>query len=308
MGKILKNKFIFLFIFSFFLYNNYLYAENIETPEVLRLDNYFNEQCINKYNVNSENYSELYWKCKINLLNEHIKISKKSKVHDSNYISELGKIKEVFQFRLEESVDLLYQQLYKKRFSQKIFLSEKYAYYYDLIKQNLNYELILLNLNKRKALMNKELKLKEELTQIQVRNKCAGIKQNTKEYDKCLLKYNNIFLCYSTLDNTIESKTLINKFDCKKQAIKEFPDSMVLYNERYDNIMSKKQDDFILNREEKKKLDKTKKELSKQISGPKISKEQLLVFRNEIENTCFYEKEKEMEFMKQIITKECEKL
>lgn len=308
MGKVVKIKFFYLFLLLFLLDNNNLYAEYLEKQEVSKLDNYFNEECINKFNVNNENYSELYWKCKIDLLNNYITDTKKNKDYDSNYVSELNKIKQVFQFRLEESIDLVYQKLYKKRFPQKTFLNEKYAYYYDLIKQNLNYELILLNLSKKKALMNKESKLKEELHQIQIKNKCSGLKNGSKEHDLCIIKYNNVFLCYSTLDNTLEDKIMENKFKCKTESIKEFPDNMVLYNERYEMLINKKQDEFIINRAETAKLEKTKREFSKQVSGPKISKEQLIVFRNEVEKNCIFEKEKEIEFMKQIITKECEAL
>lgn len=304
MWKLLK---IFLLITLFL--TNTLIAENLPEEEVFKIDNKIHDTCIKNVNFNDESFIQLYWSCKIDLLNNLIKEIKGNSNYSSDYIKQLEKIKLIYRFRLEEGLDKLNQQLNTKRSKQKIFLQEEDGYYFNLIKEKYSTDLLLLNILKIKKLQERIDKRDQQIIDFQINNKCLMYKKDKYAYNSCVLKEKNRQLCMNTLDEAVQEKIMKNKYECKLEAIKEYPDTLVLYNDEYEKLINKQKDkEFQFNRNETSQIEARLKHLNKQMSGPKISKEQLLKIRQEVEEYCNFSKTKELELFKNILIQNCENL
>lgn len=304
MWKLLK---IFLLITLFL--NNTLMAENLPEEEVFKIDNKIHNDCIKNVNFDDESFIQLYWSCKIDSINNLIKENKANTEYSNNYIKQLEKIKLIYRFRLEEGLDKLNQKLEAKRSKQKIFLQEEDGYYFNLIKEKYSTDLLLLNIIKTKKLQERINKRDQQIIDFQINNKCLIYKGNKYEYSSCILKEKNKQLCINTLDEAVQEKIMKNKYECKLEAIKEYPDTLVLYNDEYEKLINKgKEKEFHFDRNEIEETNAKIKALNKKISGPKISKEQLLKIRQEVEEHCNFNKNKELELFKEILLQNCENL
>lgn len=299
MWKTLK---IFLILF---LIINVANAKNLPEEEVYKLDNKFHDDCIQKFELERDEFIELYWNCKIDSLNAFAKEAKQSRKYDKNYFNELEKIKKIYKFRLEEGKDRVSQQLNRTRGKQTVFLKEEDGFYYNLIKEKFSTDLLVLKILKTKKAKNQiDLKDKRAI-EFQIRSTCLKFKGDESKYNSCVIGEKNKQLCNTTLEESIQTRLMENKFECKKKAVDEYPDTLVLYNDQYEKLMNKKSADFVLNRKEEEEKQKQIKNLKKKLNGPKISKEQLLQMRKDSEEYCNFEKNKELELFKAILADSC---
>ena len=304
MWKLLK-----IFLFIMLCFNNCLIAENLPEAEVFKIDNKIHDDCIQNLDFKDETFIKLYWGCKIDIMNNLIKEYKKDGNFSHNYIQQLEKIKLIYKFRLDEGQDKLNQKLNQKRSKQKIFLEEEDGYYFNLIKEKYNTDLLLLNIVKTRKLQDKINKRDQQIIDFQINNRCVPYKHNKQKYNLCIFNERNKQLCIMSLDEAVKEKTMENRYKCKLEAINEYPDTLVLYNDEYEKLMNKtKYKQVRFNRHELKETEKKLKALNKKMSGPKISKEQLLIIRQEAEEYCNFNKNKELELFKSILIQNCENM
>lgn len=303
----LRNNICLFFIFLFFSINH-SFSEYIDKEKVVSLDSEHHEHCIENINMKSSDALEFYWNCRVNLINDHINEIRVDKDYDKKYKKEVQSIKRVILYRREEALDKIYQEKYNKRYVQTIFLSDSDWYYFDLINEKFSTEIIYVQqLKEAEFLKNK--KKEEEIEKKKKRESlCYKHKYDSKKYINCLETLRTSEICMDTLEDSVLEKELEYKFECKKEAHKKFPDTLVLHNNEYEKLMNLKKDKYVINREQEEKEKERKKELNKIISGPKISKPQLADLRKSEERDCLTTKIKDLDIFRNILLEQCEKI
>lgn len=303
----LINKIFCFFVFVIF-FTNITKAEYIDKSEVLKLDNNDHEKCINKVNMFNVDALELYWNCRISLINDYISEVKNNNSYSRDYRNGLQNIKKIILYRKEEALDKTYQERYNKRYVQTVFLDDNDWYYFDLINEKFTTEIIYIQELREK----KNAKQKTEENKRKQKEKresiCYKYKHDIKLYNKCLESLRLTSTCLETLEESVLEKELEYKFNCKKAANEKYPDMLVLYNNEYERLSNIKKDKYIVDRSNDKKINDRKKQLNNAISGPKLSKAQILDLRNNEEKKCFTDKIKDLDLFRSILTEQCEKI
>ena len=303
----LGNKF-FLFFAFVLLFISFARAEYIDKSEVLRIDNKDHEECIEKVNMHSNDALELYWNCRVDLINSYIENVKTSSEFSTDYKKELQFIKKIILYRREEALDKVYQERYNKRYVQTVFLDDKDWYYFDLINEKFSTEIIYVQQLRESKSRKQKIEEDKQKDKLQRESVCYKYKNNLKLYNKCLESLRLSAVCLDTLEESVLEKELEYKFECKKAANEKYPDTLVLYNREYERLNNIKKDEYVVDRENDKKIDNRKKELNKVISGPKLSKIQILNLRKTEEKNCFADKSRDLNVFRGVLIDQCEKV
>lgn len=303
----LGNKFFLFFVLILFSVN-YAYCEYMEKGEVVKLDNTQHERCINEVDMKSNDALEFYWSCRVNAINDFINKIKNSREYGRNYKKELQNIKRVIMYRKEEAMDKIFQEKYNKRYVQTVFLHDDDWYYFDIINEKFSSEIIYIQQIKQTKEKQKEIEIKDEKEKLRRESTCYKYKSNKKNYNKCLESLRLSEICISTLENSVLEKELEYRYECLEKANEKYPDSLVLFNNEYERLVNLKKDKYIINREEDVKINKRKHELNGVISGPKLSKQQLVELRTDEKNNCIADRFKDLNMFRSILLEQCEKV
>lgn len=307
MRKLVNRIFLFFAFAVFFC--GLAKAEYIDKEEVLRIDSYDHEECINKVNMLNADALELYWSCRVNLINDYISKTKNSPEFGLDYKKELQSIKKVILYRKEEALDKVYQERYNKRYVQTVFLEDKDWYYFDLINEKFSTEIVYvqqLREIKNERQKSDDAKRQERLKRESV---CYKYKSDAKAYNRCLESLRLSSVCLDTLEESVLEKELEYRFNCKKEANEKYPDALVFYNNEYEKLNNmSKQDKYVVDRDNEKKIINKKKELDKSISGPKLSKSQILELRKTEERNCLVDKVRNLGLFRDLLIEQCEKI
>ena len=303
----LRNKIFLFFIFLFFGINN-SFSEYIVKEKVVSLDASHHENCIENVNMKSPDALEFYWNCRVNLINDHINEVKKDKDFDKEYRKEIQNVKRVILYRREEALDKIYQERYSKRYVQTVFLKDTDWYYFDIINEKFSTEIIYVQQLREVEFLKNKKKEEQERDKRKRESLCYKYKYDLKKYTNCLETLRMSEVCMETLEESVLEKELEYKFECKKEAYTKYPDTLVLHNNEYERLMNLKKDKYIINRKQEEKEKERKKELNKMISGPKISKPQLVDLRKSEERDCLTTKVKDLDIFRSILLEQCEKV
>lgn len=295
---------------------NSLMSENA----VREIETQDNEICLSRGTNTKNNFStKYYWNCRKNLINQRIRQSRDLKGKNKFYTTELKRMRKVIN-NIIERIDRNLEKEYSDDFDQKedfrIVLAGDDQYYYNLLKfLHYNYPKIDINskkeineiikLRKKDEELKKENNLKRDLTKFP---ECIKYEINTKEFDDCISFKYQIEECKETVAKKIKEKDINNKFLCKQNSIEKYPDYMALYNSEYEDLKNKKTDPYNINREKDVIKQKRIAELNKLMSGPRLSKNQLIELRKLEEKKCLMDKELENNLFNIMISGECEKL
>lgn len=303
----LGSKFFLFFTFVLFL-TNFAAAEYIDKSEVLRLDNNDHEVCINKVNMSNADALELYWSCRVSLINDYISNVKNDSKYSSDYQKELLNMKRVIMYRKEEAMDKIYQERYNKRYVQTVFLRDSDWYYFDLINEKFSTEIIYVQQLRERKNKKKEIENNKKIDKTRRESVCYRHKNNIKDYNMCLESLRLSDVCLDTLEESVSEKELEYRFNCKVAANEKYPDTLIFYNNEYERLNNIKKDKYVIDRENDKKISDRKKELDNTISGPKLSKVQILELRKKEEKDCFNDKIMDLNLFRSILSEQCEEI
>ena len=310
-------KYIFLFLFIFI---NNSYAKLIPEEEVRELETQDNEICLARgINTETEFGIVFYWDCRKQLIDERIRDSRDLKGKNKFYTKELKRIRKVIdnvtsKIQSDFRMKLEYYEDEKKDY--KIELRGDDKYYYNLL-TFLNYDYPLLDVNtkrKIKDIVETRARLQDDKKESDVRKnlekfpQCIKYNINTKEFEECINFYLSVEDCKKVVVQKIEQREIESKFNCKKQAIEKYPDYMALYNSEYEDLKNEKVDEYNIDREKEAAKQKRMAELNSLMSGPRLSKNQLLDLRAFEEKKCLMDKELENNLFKLTVGNECENM
>lgn len=305
MWKLVKN--VFFVVIYFYSINSTL-ADYLPKDVVIKLDNDHHNICVKKFSTNADRFLELYWNCRVEQIENYKDTTNFKKDLGYDYKKEISEVKKVVKYRQQEAMDLYLQKTQNRRFKQTIFLEEDDWYYFNLIQEKFTTDLIYLEQLEIKEKQKEKEDETEKAKKIIREAKCVKYKKDSPEHNRCVKLFEAIDICLSTLEESINEKEMEYKFFCKKEAVKTYPDDLVLYNNEYQRLMNLEKDKYVIDRENDKKIEARKKELTSLMSGPKLSKIQLIELRKDKENQCIVEKQKDLELFKSILTEQCGKL
>jgi hypothetical protein len=314
------NKIFCFFIFIFTLKNN-AFAYRIPEDEVRKLETLDNEICLSRgHSLDDEGVFELYWKCRLSLIDERIDALSNLKGKNKFYVTELKRIKKVIKNVMERiRSDLKTQQenldpkIQKRR---KPVLKNIDQYYYNLL-SFLSHDYSTTAVNTKREI-KKIIKHREEQEKERKKTSfeellrkypvCVKYDRNSTEFNNCVEHYQGVEDCKATIIKKMENNENQVKFNCKRQAILEYPDYMALYNSEFEELKNMRQDAYSYDKHEKKKIEDRIAELNKLMSGPRLTKNQLINLRKYAEEKCLIDSELERNLFRTTISNECEKL
>ncbi|MDR0571485.1 MAG: hypothetical protein LBG48_01385 [Rickettsiales bacterium] len=317
MGKYNK---IFCFFFFVFILESNVFAYRIPEDEVRKLETLDNEICLSRgHSLDSEYTIELYWKCRLFLIDERIDDQSNLKGKNKFYVTELKRIKKVIENVLERiRSDLKTQQenLDSVQKRRKPILKNIDQYYYNLL-SFLSYDYSTDAVNTKREIKKiieyrekqekerKKTSFEELLREYPV---CIRYDKDSKEFNGCVEHYQRVRECKVAIIKKMKDNENQVKFNCKKQAIAEYPDYMALYNSEFEELKSIRQDTYSYDKQEKKRIENRITELNKLMSGPRLTKNQLINLRKYAEEKCLVDSELERNLFRTTISDECEKL
>lgn len=317
MRKFIKLTF-FIFIFTLFIHNGYAYL--IPENEVRELETQDNEICLSRgTNTETEFGIRFYWECRKQLINQRIKESIDLKGKNKFYTTELKRIRKVINNvidRLESQFKTKMDYYLRDETKYKIVLRGKDEYYYNLL-TFLNYNYPRVDVNTKREIMQiintrKELKISKEERDIKKSlekfPECIKYNIRTKEFKECINFKYKVEECKIMVENRLKNRDTGNRFSCKQQAIEKYPDHLALYNSEYMELQNEKVDEFNINREKTAEKQRRLAELNQLMSGPRLSKIQLIDLRKFEEKKCLMDKEVENNLFKLAIGNQCEEM
>ena len=306
--------FIFLFLFSF---NSF--SELLSEDEVRQLETQDNEICLARGINNKTEFGIVYyWDCRKQLIDERIKKARDFKGKNKFYIAELKRIKKVINnvtSRLESDFQTKLDY-YEGPKDYGVELRGDDKYYYNLL-TFLNYNYPILDINTKREIEN-IIETRKKLTEIEKEDnvrknlekypQCIKYDIKTEEFKKCIDFYLSVEECKIIVIKKMEERDINNKFECKQKSIEKYPDHMALYNSEYQDLKNEKLDEFNINRDKIAEREKRLAELNNLMSGPRLSKTQLIELRKFEEKKCLMDKELENNLFKLTVGNECENM
>ena len=302
----------------FFFVSSNTFAYLIPEEQVRELETQDNEICLSRgTNYKSEFGIALYWDCRKQLIEERIRRSRKQKGENKFYTKELKRIKKVINNvteRLQSEFNTKLDYYRDEPIEYKIKLNGADKYYYNLL-TFLNYDYPLLDVNSKREIeeiVRTRAELKEYKKEDNIRKnlekfpQCIKFNVKSKEFEECISFYLAVEDCKRIVIEKMESRDIENKFNCKKQAAEKYPDHMALYNSEYLELKNEKIDLYNIDREKEAKRERRLAELNTLMSGPRLSKTQLIDLRKFEEKKCLMDKELENNLFKLTIGNECE--
>ena len=306
--------FIFIFLFSF---NSF--GELLSEDEVRQLETEDNEICLARgTDPNTEFGIVYYWDCRKQLINERIRKARDYKGKNKFYITELKRIKKVID-NVTSKLESNFQtklDYYDGVDDYKIELRGNDKYYYNLL-TFLNYDYPFLSINTKREIKNiietrkkmYDIKKEDETRQnLEKFPQCIKYDIKTEEFKKCINFYLAVEECKKVVTQKMIDRDVKNKFDCKQQSVNKYPDYMALYNSEYQDLKNEKLDEFNIDRDKIAEREKRLAELNNLMSGPRLSKTQLIELRKFEEKKCLMDKELENNLFKLTIGNECENM
>ena len=316
-----------------FFYSNSLFAKEINYSYMLNSNlqikvEYFKNMEIKDHEICIMNgleeyvdFSEInYWKCRIGLIKDKKKYVNQKVGNNKFYSRELNKIIKVMEIRLDKSNRELLnvtgnsEELHRNKKNKELVLKDSDSYYYNLLSKKTDYPLENFNAIKNreeiKTILAKEEEKRNNFSkniQELLKNYPECIKFRFKEelFKKCASLSDEIKKCLQKTELAIERKTIENSFLCKEDSVKEYPDHLALYNSEFEELKEIKLDKYVINRELEKKINDRKLELTNLMSGPKLSKKQLINLRKYFEKQCLMDKELGMRMFMSLMENEC---
>lgn len=306
--------FIFLFLFSF---NSF--SELLSEDEVRQLETQDNEICLARGINNKTEFGIVYyWDCRKQLIDERIKKARDFKGKNKFYIAELKRIKKVINnvtSRLESDFQTKLDY-YEGPKDYGVELRGDDKYYYNLL-TFLNYNYPILDINTKREIEN-IIETRKKLTEIEKEDnvrknlekypQCIKYDIKTEEFKKCIDFYLSVEECKIIVIKKMEERDINNKFECKQKSIEKYPDHMALYNSEYQDLKNEKLDEFNIDRDKIAEREKRLAELNNLMSGPRLSKTQLIELRKFEEKKCLMDKELENNLFKLTVGNECENM
>lgn len=307
---------IFVFIF---LFNSNSFAELLPEDEVRQLETQDNEICLARGINNKTEFGIVYyWDCRKQLIDERIKKARDFKGKNKFYIAELKRIKKVINnvtSRLESEFQTKLDY-YEEPKDYKVELRGDDKYYYNLL-TFLNYDYPFLSINTKREIENiietrkalYDVKKEDETRKnLEKFPQCIKYDIKTEEFKKCIDFYLSVEECKIIVIKKMEERDINNKFECKQKSIEKYPDHMALYNSEYQDLKNEKLDEFNIDRDKIAEREKRLAELNNLMSGPRLSKTQLIELRKFEEKKCLMDKELENNLFKLTVGNECENM
>ena len=319
MGKTLKLLIVELLLLLC-LSNSNDFAYLIPENEVREIETQDNEICLARgTNTETEFGIKFYWDCRKQLIDMRIKDSINLKGKNKFYTTELKRIKKVINnviARIESEFETKLSYYTDEHPDYKVILRGPDQYYYNL--------LTFLNFNYPRLSVNDEREIKQILKtreKLRVRDEENTIKHNlekfpecvkydikSKEFEDCINFKNKVEECKAVVEEKIKNRDVSSKFSCKQQSIEKYPDYMALYNSEYTDLKNQKLDKYNIDRKKELEREKRLSELNKLMSGPRLSKVQLIELRKYEEQKCLMDKELENNLFKLTISNQCENM
>jgi hypothetical protein len=321
------NKLFYFFAIIFLLKNSVVFAYRIPEYEVREMETFDNEVCLSRGHSTEDEYSiRLYWSCRLSLIDERIEESlnftgRYKKGWNKFYTKELKRMKTLINNvieKIESDFETRIESIYEnnKEYERKLVLRGADKYYYNLLSfLSLDYYPIAINskreineiINFRNKQQNVEVKtiLEEQLRKFPF---CIKYDRDSNEFNECLRENRKVELCKEMTEERLRDNEMQIKFNCKKKAAEMYPDYMALYNSEFEELKNLKADSYNFDRNEKRRVEDRMKELNKLMSGPRLSKNQLIDIRKYEERKCLLDSQLEKNLFKIIVSDECEKL
>jgi hypothetical protein len=311
---------IFCFFVAVLLLEKSVYAYRIPEKEVREIETFDNEVCLSRgHSLDNENSIRLYWECRLSLIDERIGEAVGYGAKNAFYVKELKRIKAVIKNvieRIESDFETKRESYDKLKKQRKPVIKNIDKYYYNLLsflsydyspsKVNTNRDIAdIINFRKKQEEKENIMSMEEQLRKFPF---CIRYDRKSKEFDNCIKENQQVELCKEMTADKLKKNENQVKFNCKKKAIEEYPDYMALYNSEFEELKSIKQDSYSFDRGEKRKIENRMQELNKLMSGPRLSKTQLINLRKYAEQKCLLDSELEKNLFKLVISDECEKL
>lgn len=309
-------KYIIL-LFLLFSFNSF--AKLLSEEEVRKLETEDNEICLARgINNKTESGIVYYWDCRKQLIDERIKNARDFKGKNKFYIAELKRIRKVINnvtSRLESEFQTKLDY-YEGPKDYKVELRGDDKYYYNLL-TFLNYNYPILDINTKREIEN-IIETRKALTEIEKEDtirknlekypQCIKYDIKTEEFKKCINFYLSVEECKMIVIKKMEERNVNNRFECKQKSIEKYPDHMALYNSEYQDLKNEKLDEFNIDRDKIAEREKRLAELNNLMSGPRLSKTQLIELRKFEEKKCLMDKELENNLFKLTVGNECENM
>lgn len=312
-------KYILYYLFLFF-HIQFISAYIIPEEEIRQMETIDHEVCITRgHSFNSEYTIRLYWECRLSLMSEKIDNFDHRNTRSKFYLTELKKIKKVIKniISIIESDFQVKLDFYDpKKKERKIIFKGNENYYYNLLNL-INITNTTTDINTKKEIEQIKKERDQKINGFKKTNKqeqlrhfpvCVKYDLKSKDFEKCIDKYMIIENCKNNITKVLKQKDDDIKFTCKKQAIELYPDYMALYNSEFEELKKIKMDSYVYNKEEIEKIQNRIYELNKLMSGPRLSKTQLIDLRKFSEQKCLIDHELEVNFFMLSLSSECDKL
>ena len=310
--------FLYVIIFTVF-FNSIGYCYRIPEQEVRKIETVDDEICKSRgHSYENEYTRELYWECRLGLVDERIdRYRYKTTGTSKFYITELQRMKQVILNTTSRIRSFIFDRISGEDSNdRKIVLRGDDAYYYNLL-SFLHYEYEPIDVNSSRdiknilafrQIQNKMDKKKSLNEQLKRYPSCIKYDINSREFDACVTRHLKIDECTESIEEKLKLRETEVKFNCKKKAYQDYPDYMALYNSEYEELQNMKMDQYIADKDATDKRAKRMAELNKLMTGPRLSKTQLVNLRNYAERKCLIDSEIEANFYKLSLSNECEKL
>ncbi|MDR2777556.1 MAG: hypothetical protein LBB24_02190 [Rickettsiales bacterium] len=297
----------------------------IPENKVREIETIDHELCLSRGHDLFDNYSaKLYWNCRLKLLDDRIGRELGLKEKNFPHIRELRRMRVVMKNYMERALTRI--NFFDRKidaFSNeepidkyKLVLRREDAYYYNLL-QFSKYDLDVQMVNTKdeidtilftRRLLDTERKKTSFKKNLEKYPECARFDLSSKEFTSCIEFKTKVENCKSQALKRIEDLEYKNKFDCKNEAIKKYPDHMALYNSEYQKLKSIKRDEFTINKEKDRAIERRLAELNTLISGPRLSAAQLIDLRKFEEQKCNMQKMIESNVSRALLIEDCEKM
>jgi hypothetical protein len=274
-----------------------------------------------------DNYSaRLYWNCRLNLLDDRIKSQPNLGERDKMYSRELKRMRIVIKNYIERAdsrinfddkrIDDAVDGENNQEDDYRLVIRKEEAYYYNLLQfsrydldvQAVNTAIEIEDILLTRKLLDRRREMATFRENLEKYPECARLNLNSGEFTRCMEFKIEVENCKQRALNRIENLEYKNKFDCKKEAIKKYPDYMVLYNSEYQELKNRKRDEFNINKEKDDAIERRLIELNRLMSGPRLSSLQLIDLRKFEEQKCNMQRMIESNISRTLLVEECEKI
>ncbi|MDR2760221.1 MAG: hypothetical protein LBB09_00030 [Rickettsiales bacterium] len=295
-------------------------AYRIPEDEVRKLETVDHEVCLSRgHSLESEYSVRLYWECRIFLIDDRIEDAENLRGKNKFYLTELKRIKRVIENvieRIESNFETKMEYYRPSPQERRPILKNIDQYYYNLLSfLSFDYSSIAINNKKKiKQVLDFRERQKAEEEKISIEEQlrrfpfCVRFNRKSKEFEECINYSRKIDECRAIIEEKLKGNENQIKFNCKKKSIEEYPDYMALYNSEFEELKSIRQDSYRFDKAEKQRIENRMLELNRLMSGPRLSKNQLINLRKYAEQKCLIDSELEKNLFRSIISNECEKL